>query len=387
MSTKEWRTHNPSGRKRVIVTKELPGARWLDLLSRADCRVEICTSPDILSVEEIVAAMGDRCDGAIGQLTEDWSEVLFSTLKGAGGTAYSNYAVGYNNVDVPVATKYGIPVGNTPGVLTETTAEMTVALTFAAARRVVEADSFMRGGHYHGWLPTLFLGELMKGGTVGVIGAGRIGAAYARMMVEGLKMNLVYFDVYQNTALETYIAAYADFLAAQGEPRVTCTRLDSPEAVLESADVVSLHPLLDETTYHLINAERLALMKPNAILVNASRGPVIDEAALVEHCRTHPDFRAGLDVFEDEPEMKPGLSELDNVVIVPHIASATIWTREGMATLAAGNVAGLLSGYPVWHDPNDILPFLEDDPPKAAPSIVNAAELGLATYAGEHRSG
>jgi hydroxypyruvate reductase 1 len=382
LSTKEWRTHNPSGSKRVIVTKELPGKRWLEALTHADCKVEICTSTDILSVDEIKAAIGDRCDGAIGQLTEDWSETLFSALKAAGGKAYSNYAVGYNNVKVPVATEHGIPVGNTPGVLTDTTAEMAVALTFSAARRVAEADKFMRGGQYKGWLPTLFLGELMKGKTVGIIGAGRIGYAYGRMMVEGFKMNLVYYDIYQNKALEEYIAAYSEFLQSHGEPPVTCTRLDTVEDVLKTADVVSLHPLLDKTTYHLMNAERLKLMKENAILVNASRGPVIDEAALVAHCRQHPDFRVGLDVFEDEPDMKPGLNELDNVVIVPHIASATIWTREGMATLAGSNVAGILNGYPVWPDPNNILPFLEGESPKAAPSIVNAKELGLPTYSG-----
>lgn len=377
MSQKEWQTHNPSGSKRVIVTKTLPGPRWLEVLAGSDSRVEVCMSPDILSVDEITAAIGDRCDGVIGQLTEDWGETLFAALKAAGGKAYSNYAVGYNNVKVDVANKHGIPVGNTPGVLTETTAEMAVALTFAAARRVVEADTFMRGGHYHGWLPTLFLGTLLKGATVGVIGAGRIGAAYARMMVEGFKMNLVYYDLYQNKALEQYIDDYANFLAAHGETPVTCTRLDSPEAVLQQADVVSLHPVLDATTHHLMNAERLNLMKEDAILINASRGPVIDEAALVAHCQTHPAFRAGLDVFEDEPAMKPGLSDLPNVVIVPHIASATSWTREGMATLAASNVAGILNGYAVWPDPNNILPFLGDNPPKAAPSIVNAKELGL----------
>ena len=141
-----------------------------------------------------------------------------------------------------------------------------------------------------------------------------------------------------------------------------------------------MHTWIDDSTHHLINAERLALMKETAILVNTSRGPVVDEAALVDHCRRHPDFRAGLDVFEDEPNMKPGLVDLDNVVIVPHIASATRWTREGMATLAASNVAGLLTGYPVWNQP-DILPFLETNAPKAAPSIVNAKELGLALYA------
>lgn len=131
-----------------------------------------------------------------------WNDDLFGALKAAGGTAYSNYAVGYNNVDVDAATKHGIPVGNTPGVLTETTAELAAALTLAAARRVAEADVFMRGGQYKGWLPTLFVGQLLQGKTVGIIGAGRIGAAYARMMVEGHKMNLVYFDPYPNTFLE-----------------------------------------------------------------------------------------------------------------------------------------------------------------------------------------
>ncbi|MBN1219086.1 MAG: D-glycerate dehydrogenase [Anaerolineae bacterium] len=358
----------------------LPGERWLEILFNAGCRVEVCLSQDILRADEIAAAIGHRCDGAIGQLTEDWDEVLFATLKAAGGRVYSNYAVGFNNVDLVAANRHGIPIGNTPGVLTETTAEMAVALTFATARRVVEADAFMRGGHYRGWLPTLFLGNLMKGGTVGVIGVGRIGAVYARMMVEGFKMNLIYFDLYPNKELEDYIADYGEFLKSRGEMPVTCTRADSVEAVLQTADVVSLHPVLDETTRHLINTARLNLMKESAILVNASRGPVIDEAALVAHCQKHPNFRVGLDVFEDEPEMKPGLNQLANVVMVPHIASATGWTREGMAMLAARNVAGILQGYPAWPDQHNILPFLGRNPPPAAPSIVNAEEVGVPAY-------
>jgi hydroxypyruvate reductase 1 len=379
VSKREWRTNNPAGSRRVIVTKELPGDRWLEILARADCRVEICTSSDILSAEEIKEAIGNRCEGAIGQLTEEWGRELFAALKAAGGRAYSNYAVGYNNVEVDAATEWGIPVGNTPGVLTETTAEMAVALTFAAARRVVEADRFMRGGLFKGWLPTLFLGELLWRKTVGVIGAGRIGAAYARMMVEGHKMNLIYYDLYRNKALEEYIVAYEEFLKSHGEEPVSCTRARSVEELLREADLVSLHPVLDETTHHLINKERLALMKDNAILINTSRGPVIDETALVAHCQRHPDYRVGLDVFEDEPNAKPGLAELDNVVMMPHIASATIWTREGMATLAASNVAAILMGYPAWQE-KDISLFLTNNPPKAAPSIVNAKELGLPVY-------
>jgi hydroxypyruvate reductase 1 len=376
---KGWKVYNPSGKRRVVVTKELPGDRWLKILAQADARVEFGTETRILKISEIKSAIGNRCDGAIGQLTEDWGDSLFEALQQAGGTAYSNYAVGYNNVAVDAATKRGIPVGNTPGVLTETTAEMAVALTFSAARRIPEADVYMRGGKYVGWLPTLFLGELLTRKTVGVIGAGRIGAAYAKMMVEGFKMDFIYYDVRQNRGLEKYFREYSKFLRTQGEAPIKVTRAKTLEEVLKNADVVSLHPLLDETTHHLINAKRLRLMKNNAVLVNAARGPVIDEAALVAHCRRNPEFRAGLDVFEDEPKMKRGLSRLKNVVIVPHIASATGWTRKGMATLAASNVAAILRGWPVSTDPSRIPEFIEGKGPKAAPSIVNAKELGLAT--------
>ncbi|MGE5259008.1 MAG: NAD(P)-dependent oxidoreductase [Hyphomicrobiales bacterium] len=379
MGPVQWESHNPEGPKRVIVTKQLPGSRWLEVLTGAGCRVEVCTATAVLSTAEIIAAMGQRCDGAIGQLTEAWGGGLFSALKAAGGTAYSNYAAGFDNVDLKAATRVGIPVGNTPGVLTDTTAEMAVALTFAAARRVGESERFLRAGRFGGWLPTLLLGDLLRGKTVGVIGAGRIGAAYARMMVAGNRMNLVYFDLHGNAELEQYVADYAAFLQAHGQPRVTCRRMARVEDLLREADVVSIHTLLDDSTRHLIDAERLNIMKANALLVNTSRGPVIDETALVEHCRTHPNFRAGLDVFEKEPDLAPGLAALENVVIVPHIASATRWTREGMATLAASNVAALLMGYPAWNRP-DIMPFLGDRPPQAAPSILNAEALGIPLY-------
>ncbi len=381
MDSKDWRTVNPSGKRRVVVTKELPGTRWLDILTGAGCRVEICTATDVLSVDDIKTSVGKRCDAVLGQLTEDWGEALFSTLKAAGTTAYSNVAVGYDNVDVAAATRHGIPMGNTPGVLTETTAQMAVALTFAAARRTGEAERFLRAGKYKGWLMTLFLGELLWRKTVGVIGAGRIGSTYARMMVEGHKMNLIYHDVSANKDLEDSITAYGGYLESRGEEPVSCRRAENLEDLLQHADCVSVHTVLNDSTHHMINAQRLSRMKENAVLVNTSRGPVIDEAALVAHCRTHPDFRAGLDVFEDEPELKPGLNQLDNVVIVPHIASATRWTREGMATLAARNVSAILLGYPVW-DKTDILPFLTDDPPKAAPSIVNAEALALPLFEG-----
>lgn len=371
----DWQIHNAEGALRVIVTKTLPGRRWLEVLTSAGARVEVCESERILSQDAILEAIGDRCDGAIGQLTERWDDRLFAALAAAGGRAYSNYAVGFDNVDVAAATAHGIPVGNTPGVLTDATAEMAVTLTLAAARRVVEADAFMRAGKYDGWLPRLFLGEQMRGATLGLLGAGRIGRAYARSMVEGFGMHLCWFDPAPHDDVSPWMESLNAFRAQRGEPALRCDRVNRVEDVLSVSDVVSLHMPLTEDTFHVIDAARLALMKPNAVLVNTSRGPVIDEAALVSHCRASPHFRVGLDVFEKEPAMAPHLADLENVVVVPHIASATVWTREAMATLAASNVAGVLGGFPLADDGTAVTAFLGDAPPRAVPSIVNPQVL------------
>ncbi|PHT63747.1 Glycerate dehydrogenase [Capsicum annuum] len=216
-------------------------------------------------------------------------------------------------------------------VLTKTTSELAASLSLAAARRIVEPDEFMRASKYEGWLPHLFVGNLLKGQTVGVIGAGHIGSAYARMM----------------------------FLKVNGEQPVTWKRASSMEEVLREADVTILHPVLDKTTYHFVNKERLAMMKKEAILVNCSRGPVIDEVALVEHLRENPMFRVGLDVFE-----KPGLANMKNVVVVPHTTTAS---KEK------------IKGYPIWSNPNIVEAFLDENspPPAACPSIANSKALGL----------
>jgi glycerate dehydrogenase len=375
VSETQCETHNPGGRWRVVVTKPLPGERWLEILVAAGCRVDVCGAERPLTVADIREVIGGECHGAIAQLTERWDADLLGALKDAGGGVLSNYAVGFDNVDVKAATALGIAVGNTPGILTETTAELAVALTFAAARRIVEASRFLADGRYTGWLPSLFLGKRLWRKTLGVVGAGRIGATFARMLVEGHKMDLVYVDPRRNDELEAFVEAYGAFLEARGEERVSCRRVATLDELLESADVVSLHLALDDTTRHVIDAARLARMRDDAILVNTARGALVDERALVEHCRRHPSFSAALDVFEREPEPAPGLLELPNVVAVPHLGSATGWTRRGMATLAAANVVGVLSGWPVWD--GDVAPFLGPDAPRAAPSIVNAAALRL----------
>jgi hydroxypyruvate reductase 1 len=376
--------YNPSGKKRVLVTKPMPGDRYLEILIAGGNRVEVCALDDpastILSNEQISTLIGDSCDAVIGQLTEDWNDDLFSKLKKAGGKAFSNMAVGYNNVDVDAATKHGIPVGNTPGVLTETTAEIGAALTLSAARRIVEADNFMRSGKYLGWLPTLFVGKLLQQGTVGIIGCGRIGQAYARMMIEGHKMNVVYYDLMPQPEFESFVNDYSKFLVDHGEDPITVTRAETIDELLPQCDVVSLHTVYNASTKHLMNAKRLKLMKESSVLVNTARGPVIDETALVAHLQANPNFSAALDVFEDEPAMAPGLAECENAVILPHIASASMFTRGGMATLAACNVAARLQGNGVWETPDDVKAFLSGDIasiPQVSPSIVNAKELGI----------
>lgn len=369
-----WKIFNHSGTHRILVTKELPGSRWLEVLTDSNYKVEVNSSKTITSKKELKAKLEDKCVGIIGQLTEDWDEELFVAFKNAGGKVYSNYAVGYDNIDIEAATKNEIAIGNTPGVLTETTAEMAVALTFACARRIVESDHYMRNGKFEGWLPGLFLGERLTGKTVGIVGAGRIGSAYAIMMAHGFRMNVIYYSRTKNERLEKKIACYNNYETKGNGSPITIRKADSLEELLTQADVVSLHTALNQETHHLIKTEQLSLMKDTAILINTSRGPVIDEAALANFCKKKPDFRVGLDVFENEPSINKDLKKLDNVTVTPHTASATRWTREAMAILAALNVKGVIEKYPIW-ERKSVEPFLQESFPKAIPSIINAQKL------------
>jgi glycerate dehydrogenase len=369
-----WKVYNASGTKRILVTSSLPGEEWLTILSDAGYRIEVRISGEKLSPEEITGRIGNNCTAIIGQLTEKWSDAVFSVLSAAGGVAYCNYAVGYDNVDIDAASKHHLAVGNTPGVLTEATAELAVALTMACSRRITEADEFTRNGMFKGWSPDLFLGNRLWQGTLGVIGAGRIGSSYALMMVRAFQMNIIYFSRNRNNKFENELALYNEYLQKSGWMPVNISYAFSVDELLQVADVVSLHVPLTTLTRHLISNKELLKMKPDAILINTSRGPVIDETALTEHCRLYPDFKAGLDVYEYEPAIDKGLMELHNVTLAPHIGSATGWTRENMSKLAALNIKGVIEGYPVW-DKSEIEPFLSSVPPKAIPSIVNRSVL------------
>jgi hydroxypyruvate reductase 1 len=373
-STENWKIYNPSGKKRILATGAFPGQIWLDILSDAGYRIEVWVSEENLSGEGIAEKIGSNCTAVIGQLTEKWDGRKLGLLKAAGGVAYCNYAVGYDNVDLEAATTNIIAVGNTPGVLTEATAEMAFALTMACSRRIIEADEFTRAGRFKGWLPDLFLGKRLWRSTLGIIGMGRIGSSYAKMMVRAFQMDLIYSDHKKNASFEADIEAYNEYLLKTGCEKVNVTFAGTVDDTLIASDVISLHvPLTAETTY-LISKPQLQKMKPDAVLINTSRGAVINEADLAEHSKTHAGFSAGLDVFELEPVINEDLKRLPNVTMAPHIASATRWTRENMAKLAALNIKGVIEGYPLWEKAS-IDPFLGDDPPRAIPSILNRSVL------------
>jgi len=240
----------------------------------------------------------------------------------------SNLAVGYNNIDVAAATARGIVVTNTPGILTEATAELAFALILAAARRVVDLDRRTRAGEWTCWAPLLFLSREVSGKTLGVVGLGRIGRAVARR-ARAFGMRVLY---HSRSRLEA------------AEERDLGVEYAEKDELLATADFVSLHVPLSAETRHLIGRRELGLMKPTAYLINTSRGPVVDEAALVEALKARRIEGAGLDVYENEPMLAPGLAALDNAVLLPHVGSATVETRTKMARMAAENLLSALRG-------------------------------------------
>ena len=309
---------------KVFITREIPEI-GINLLKEKGYEVEIGPEEKISREELIEKVKG--VDAILSVLTEKIDEEVMESA-GEQLKIVANYAVGYNNIDVEEAKKKNIMVTNTPGVLTEAVAEHAIAFLFAIAERIVEADSFMRAGKYKAWGPKMLLGADIQGKTLGIIGLGRIGSAVAQRMQDGFDVKIIYYDLKRNEELEEKFG-------------MEYRELDD---LLKESDFVSIHTALTDETRHLINAEKLALMKPSAYLINTARGPIVDEMALIESLKGKKIAGAALDVFEKEPELMPGLTDLNNVVLTPHIASATEGTRNKMSEMAAKNIIAVLDG-------------------------------------------
>lgn len=312
---------------KIFVTRKIPDV-GINLLKEKGYEIDVNDKDGALTKEELVSALKKKeYDAVLPLLTDTIDAEVFDAVPSA--KIFANYAVGYNNIDIEEAKKRGIVITNTPGVLTETVAEHTVAMILAVTQRIAEGDRFTRAGKYKGWAPMLLLGMNLKGKTLGVVGAGRIGSVVANTMSAGFGMKIIYFDIKRNGKFEE---------ATGGEFR------ESIEDVLKESDIITLHvPLLDSTK-HLINIERLGMMKSTAYLINSSRGPVIDENALVEALCNKQIAGVALDVYENEPMLADGLVELENVVLTPHIASATEETRAKMSEMAAQNIITFFEG-------------------------------------------
>lgn len=307
----------------VLVTGNLPDSILAGI--RAAHTLAVNTEDRPMARQQLLDAVADK-HGILTMLTDQVDDDLLDRAPHL--TIVANCAVGYDNIDVPAATRRRIAVTNTPGVLTDSTADVAFALMLAVARRVVEGDRQVRQGQFTHFAPFHFLGQDVSGKTLGIIGMGRIGQAVARRAA-GFHMPIIYSS---RTRLP------ADKEAAIG---AIYKDLDT---VLRESDFLSLHVPLTPQTHHLVGADQLRLMKPSAILINTARGPVIDEAALLRALRERWIRGAGLDVYENEPILTPGLIECDNAVLLPHVGSATIDTRTRMAELATQNLLAGLRG-------------------------------------------
>ena len=311
-----------SGKPRVLLMHPILDPGFAILAEAA----EVVSYPaDRPSDEAGIRQAAEGCVGIVSQLMDPIRETVLST---PGLKVVSNVAVGFDNIDVAAATAHKIMVTNTPGVLDDATADFAFTLLMAVARRVVEGDHFTRSGKFHGWAIDMMLGTDVHDATLGIIGIGRIGRGMAHR-AKGFNMRVLYADT--------------NPLPPEMAGSIGATLVDLGRLLAES-DFVSVHVPLTKETEHMLSTPQFAQMKPTAILVNTSRGPVVDEAALVEALTAHKIAGAGLDVYEREPAVHPGLVALPNVVLAPHIASATTRTRSEMSAMAARNMATAVRG-------------------------------------------
>lgn len=306
--------------KKVFITRKIPEA-GLNLLKEKGISFDIGNYKKPLTRKQLIKDLKQKpYDGVISFLTDNLDSEVFNACPTA--KVFANYSVGFNNVDLEEAKRRGVEVTNTPGTSETAVAEHTIALIFSLTKRIVEADEFMRRGKYKGWDPDLFIGTDLKGKTIGIIGGGRIGTKVAQMLHNGFNVNILYSDITPNKELEESFKVI---------------RKDTAD-IIKEADIITLHVPLNESTKHLINEDNLKQMKKTAILINTSRGPVVDEKALVKALKEKQISGAALDVFEFEPKLTKGLTKLDNVVLTPHTASASKTARDMMSLVAAQNI-------------------------------------------------
>jgi len=308
---------------KVFVTREIPHP-GLDLLTKKFI-VKIYPKENAISRKELENGV-KWCDALLPLLTDKIDAKLMDLNEEL--KVIANYAVGFDNIDVKAATDRKIPVTNTPGVLTDAVAEHALTLLMSIARRIPESDTFTKQGKYKGWSPMLLLGTELKGKTLGIVGLGRIGSAVAERVIRGLCMKVVYYKRHPNYNFEKKFDA----------------KFVSLPELMKKSDFISVHIPLNPATRHLIGKKQLGMMKKTAYLINTSRGPIIDEKALVEVLKKRRIMGAALDVLENEPKLSPGLNKLDNVVLTPHTASGTIETRSSMSVLAAKNIIEVSQG-------------------------------------------
>ncbi len=318
---------------KVFVTRVIPevGLRAI----QAACDAEVWPDP-LPPPHAVLRQKAAGCDGLVSLLTDKIDAALMDAAPRL--KVVSNFAVGFNNIDVPAATARGIVVGNTPGVLTDATADMAFCLLIGAARRLVEGHQYTLSGKWKTWEPLGLLGQNLAGRTLGIVGMGRIGYALARRCRGGWDMNVLYHDVHKNDLAEKDLQA----------------RQVDLETLLRESDFISVHTDLNETTRGLFGAAQFARMKRTAVFINTARGPLVDHRALASALKSGTIFAAGLDVTDPEPlTADDPLLRLPNVIIAPHIASATVQTRNAMAEICANNLLAGLAGQklPAWVNP------------------------------------
>ena len=310
---------------KVFITRELPET-VLELLRKSKISFDYYKK-DRPIPRKLLLQKVKKCEALISLLTEKIDREVIDKMKDC--KIIANYAVGYNNIDIDYAKKKNIIVTNTPDVLTESTADLTMALVLACARRLPEGENLLRNGKYKGWKPKLLLGTELKNKTFGILGAGRIGTAVA-IRAKSFGTNIIYFDNKKNLKLE----------------KVTNARKVKLNNLLRNSDFISVHLPLNDKTFRYLNKEKLNQLKENSILVNTSRGEIIDERELIKLLKRENNISVGLDVFENEPKLNPELLKFPNVLVLPHLGSATNEARDAMAELAVKNVINVLKGKP-----------------------------------------